>query len=93
MLAAFTSTNIMHHHNVPTFIGASPLILVIFQVDSSFLEAIPEELRKELRQDFEHFKQVREVPAPPLQGIKSVGGSFVKSGNGQSRGEYEVCSM
>lgn len=59
---------------------------MIFQVDSSFLEAIPEELREELRQDLEHLKQVREAP-PQLPGVKSVGGPLVKSGNGQGRGE------
>lgn len=72
--------------NVAAFFGVLPFIIVIFQVDSSFLEAIPEELREELRQDLEHLKQVREAP-PPQPGVNSVGGSLMKSGNGQGRGE------
>ncbi|XP_050719708.1 DNA repair protein REV1-like isoform X2 [Eriocheir sinensis] len=63
----------------------SPLITSFSQVDSSFLEAIPEELREELRQDLERRKQAREA-APPLPGARSVRGSLVGSGNGRGRG-------
>lgn len=61
-------------------------MLVIFQVDSSFLEAIPEELREELKKDLKHLQQVREAAAQQPE-LRSVEESLAKFGNGQGRGE------
>uniref|UniRef100_A0A0P4VTD3 DNA repair protein REV1 n=1 Tax=Scylla olivacea TaxID=85551 RepID=A0A0P4VTD3_SCYOL len=63
----------------------SALITSFSQVDASFLEAIPEELQKELKQDLEHLKQVREAAAP-LPGNNGLQRSPLKQENMCSRG-------
>lgn len=72
------------------------IIIIIFQVDSSFLEAIPKELQEELKQDLARRKQMREVAVvAALPGVRSVRGALGKSGSGRGRGEslkFIVCT-
>ncbi|XP_063870475.1 DNA repair protein REV1-like isoform X3 [Scylla paramamosain] len=64
---------------------AAGTLVADISVDASFLEAIPEELQKELKQDLEHLKQVREAAAP-LPGNNGLQRSPLKQENMCSRG-------